>query len=195
MGRGGERSGAGRPAHKARADRCLSIDVRRFQREKVLREGVPGGWAWKNSETGLEKASIGFRVCASTLHLDFAINGTPVAQRLPLVTTACHFGGERTWFRCPCCARRVAVVYMRWRRFACRRCNQIAYQSQCEDACGRSWIKQSRAEAKLGPNWQRPKGMKRRTYQQLWDTVTECEMMRDRWLEQHALRLFPGLYG
>jgi hypothetical protein len=134
-------------------------------------------------------------VADSTLHLDFACNGKPVVQRLRLETTACHFGGERTWFRCPCCARRVALVYIRWSRFACRRCNQIAYRSQSEDACGRSWIKQSRVEARLAPNWQRPAGMRKTTYTRLMATVMECEAIRDEWIERHALRLFPGLWA
>jgi hypothetical protein len=195
MGRGGERFGAGRPGKSAKANHCRSIDVRRLQRDDLLQDGVRVVWAWKNAETGATVASIGFRALDSILQLDFVTDGTPVAQRLPLTMTRCNFGGERVWFRCPCCSGRVAVVYLRWRRFACRRCNRIAYPSQSADACGRSWIKQSRAETKLGPNRRRPKGMRHATYRRLWATIMECETSRDEWIERHALRLFPGLWG
>src|SRR5262245_25170010 len=61
-----------------------------------------------------------------------------VEQRVALTWTACHLGGRRPWFSCPaytagrCCGRRVAVLYLAGKLFACRRCHGLAYESQQE---------------------------------------------------------------
>jgi hypothetical protein len=48
-----------------------------------------------------------------------------------LVTTRPHFGGQRRWFACPGCDRRVAILYRpvpgaAWR---CRACHRLSYRS------------------------------------------------------------------
>jgi hypothetical protein len=58
--------------------------------------------------------------------------------RIALTTTPCFFGGERFWFSCPFqrngsqCERRVGVLYMGERYFGCRKCLNLAYESQQE---------------------------------------------------------------
>lgn len=192
MARGGMRYGAGRPGHKIKNNQCLSLDVRRLKRAGMLAEGADRAWVWRNSETGERTASIGCNVAHGRLALDFTCNGAPIAQRVGLTRTACHKGGARAWFVCPCCERRVAVLFFRWKRFACRHCNQVAYRSQSEDACGRAWLRQSRIEEKLGPDWQRPKHMHHATYERLWQAVVDCEQVRDEWIAGMVSRLLPG---
>src|SRR4051812_39674498 len=46
---------------------------------------------------------------------------------LALDWTACHYGGTRPWLRCPRCARRVAVLYVRYAVFLCRHCARLPY--------------------------------------------------------------------
>lgn len=46
-----------------------------------------------------------------------------------LTTTTPRFGGLRYWFLCPRCGRRVGKLY-HVERWACRRCHNLAYQSQ-----------------------------------------------------------------
>lgn len=46
-----------------------------------------------------------------------------------LTTTTPRFGGLRYWFLCPRCGRRVGKLYYA-HRWACRRCLNLAYQSQ-----------------------------------------------------------------
>ena len=49
-------------------------------------------------------------------------------QRVPILWTACHFGGRRPWYRCAVYSngqyrgRRVAVLYGAGDLFACRHC-------------------------------------------------------------------------
>ena len=46
-----------------------------------------------------------------------------------LTSTTPRFGGLRYWFLCPRCGRRVGKLY-HVERWACRRCHNLAYQSQ-----------------------------------------------------------------
>ncbi len=56
--------------------------------------------------------------------------------RIPLTTTPCHFGGKRYWFICPWyvngqyCGRRVGVLFMSGKHFACRHCHNLSYNSR-----------------------------------------------------------------
>lgn len=55
---------------------------------------------------------------------------------IPLTATACNYGGERFWFRCPytrnqlTCYARVANLYLVSGIFRCRMCADLAYRSQ-----------------------------------------------------------------
>jgi hypothetical protein len=178
MPRGGHRYGAGRPGWKAKAEQSFPLDVRRMHQTGVLREGYAGGWRWSNSDDET-LGRISFRAEANGLTLSYAVDGVSCRQFVPVAHTACHFGGTRPWFRCPVGGERVAVLYVRGDRFACRRCNHIVYSSQSDDLSGRAWRKQSKLERRLGDDWARPKGMHRVTYERLLSKVWECEMVRD----------------
>lgn len=179
MGRGGSRYGAGRPATHVKAEHCRRIDVRRWHREGVLQAGRAGSWQWTNAETGERVATIGYRSDGSSVALNYSIDGRDCSQRVWLSHSACNYGGKRPWFTCPVRGERVAVLYQRAGRFACRHCQRISYSSQSDDLCGRTWRRQAKAEAKLGPNWARPKGMHERTWQRLLEQIWDCESRRD----------------
>lgn len=179
MGKGGMRWGAGRPAHKGKAEACLRLDVPHLKRRGALRPGASGSWSWTNSSTGEHSGSIGYRTEGQTLVLSYSANGEPRTQRVPILRTSCNYGGVRPWLGCPHCGGRVGVIYFRRGGFYCRKCAQVAYYSQSEDECGRSWRRQQKAEAKLGENWQRPKGMHHATRERLLQTIWECEERRD----------------
>ncbi len=48
-----------------------------------------------------------------------------------IVLTTAHLGGYRKWFACPCCRRRVAILYIPpgGAAFACRTCYRLIYFS------------------------------------------------------------------
>lgn len=179
MGTGGMRCGAGRPGWHLKAEHCRSIDARRWAREGILRDGRCGGWVWSDPDTGQRLASISYSVGADAVTLSYSMGDSPMRQRVPILTTGCNYGGQRYWFGCPTCGRRVAVLYMRNRGFACRKCNRIAYASQSEDELGRTWRKQAKQERLLGETWQRPKGMHQATYERLLAAIWDCEERRD----------------
>ncbi len=110
MGTGGTRYGAGRPAWKAKAEHCRSVDVRRFAAENMLRDGA-WTWQWCDPDTGDVRSSITVYGRSDRITLAFSIEGTPLRTELPILRTACNYGGSRPWFACPCCGRRVALVF------------------------------------------------------------------------------------
>ena len=196
MGTGGSRYGAGRPASHVKAEHCKKLDVRRWQREGVLKPGRSGSWQWTNRETGEQVGSIGYRVDDGCVRLDYSIDGKPSGQTVRLSHSACNYGGARPWFICPIRGERVAVLYLRAGRFACRHCQRIAYASQSGDAIDRTWGKQAKAEAKLGEHWRRTKGMHKTTHERLLSIIWDCEEWRDAALADHLamlMRRYPVL--
>lgn len=193
MGKGGSRSGAGRPAYHVKVEHCRRIEAGRWAKEGIFNTGRSGGWAWKDADTGETLASIGYRGQGRSVVLNFAVNGQPVTQHIAELRTACNYGGSRSWFACPRCSRRVGVLFLRAAAgFMCRHCGRVAYSSQAEDEMGRSWRKQHKAEAKLVEGWSRPKGMHRATREKLLAVIFDCEERREAALYEFMRHRFPG---
>ena len=111
--------------------------------------------------------------------MTYTLDGVPKAQHVPLLHTACNYGGSRPWFACPACARRVGVIFLRRGGFYCRSCARVGYYSQSEDGLGRVWRRQAKVEARLGEDLARPKGMHHATYARLLEVVNQCELVRE----------------
>jgi hypothetical protein len=188
MGSGGMRYGAGRPGWHGKVEHHRSIDVRRFQRENMLRLGS-WSWQWSDVVTGEVKSSISIWGDDHQITLRYTIDGRNVSEPIAITRTACHYGNTRAWFMCPRCTGRVAKLYLRGGRFACRKCQKLVYGSQSEDMMGRAWRLQQRLEARLGPNWSRLKGMHRSTLEKLHAGIYECEQLREDALAQFMSRL------
>ena len=99
--------------------------------------------------------------------------------------TACRFGGQRVWFLCPYCDRRVAILYG-GNIFACRRCHQLVYPSQRETKGEVAMRRADDVRQKLG--WclglangkgDKPKGMHWKTFRQLIAKHDELAQMVD----------------
>lgn len=192
MGTGGMRYGAGRPGWHVKAEHCSRIDARRWAREGLFEAYRFGSWVWRDAETDEVTAQIGYRGEGGAISLNFTVNGDPVRQFIRELRTPCNFGGSRSWFACPRCARRVAVLFLRGNAgFVCRHCGRVAYGSQSDDDMGRAWRKQRRAEGKLGSGWARPKGMHATTRARLMGVILECEQRRDEALFWFMERHFP----
>lgn len=194
MAKGGCRFGAGRACMTPMVEHCWQLDVRRLHREDMLRPGL-WGWYWSNAVTGKVLASIGIRggVDCITLEYTDTADGRGIAKRVQIERTACNYGNSRPWFRCPLCDGRVALLYLRRNGFACRKCEHLAYRSQSEDAIGRTWLKQTKLERRLGENWERPKGMHRKTHDRLLRRIWDCEGCREDAVASYLARLgWPG---
>lgn len=179
MARGGWRWGAGRPGWHVKAENCLRLDVRDLERRKLIGAGT-FAWTWRRSDTGEETGSISVIADRSdSLTLRYVTSGKTVSDTIEIERTPCHYGGARPWFRCPRCSRRCAVVYLRAGWFKCRTCARVVYSSQAEDVIGRTWRRQRKIEARLGPDWTRPKGMHHRTRAALLERIFDCEAQRE----------------
>jgi len=88
--------------------------------------------------------------------------------------TRCNYGGERLWFLCPDCGRRIAVLYLGGPRFLCRHCYHLPYASQHESYSDRMMRKARKIRERLGasnnlfePVWDKPKGMHWNTFERM----------------------------
>ena len=65
-------------------------------------------------------------------HLQVGVPGTQVDLDVRLLTTRQALGGERRWFACPNCSRRVGCLYAPGitEPFWCRQCHNLLYDSQ-----------------------------------------------------------------
>ena len=122
-----------------------TLDVRALHRAGVLVPGWSGGWHWTRRREKV--ADINIQVEGKhRLRLRYRVTtrGEAEARDYPLAVTwtPCHLGGVRPWFLCPCCSRRVAILYG-GAGFACRHCRSLNYASQQaskrDRAADRSW--------------------------------------------------------
>jgi hypothetical protein len=162
--------------HKC-TDELLALDIRRLTREGHLGEGRMSWDSWGN-RSGVN----------TTLHTSVRPDGLWVEWRtrargestwhafnrlLTLERTAMHLGGERVWWHCPRCDKRVAMLYG-GRELACRHCRGLTYRCRNETREDSASRQANKLRRKLG--WPvgilndiggRPKGMHERTYLRL----------------------------
>lgn len=192
MGAGGMRFGAGRPSHKVKAEHLQRVEIGRWHRGGYLRAGQSFTWSWHRGDE--PTGSIGVLVHGTdSLALQYMVGSDDQrrdgSQTIRLAHTACNYGKSRPWFVCPVCQCRAGVLYMRAGRFACRRCQRVAYASQSCDLLDRLWRKQTKIEVRLEKHWQRPKGMRHKTYARLMNVLLHCESAREDEFAQFAARL------
>ncbi len=154
-----------------------SIDVRCWQREGLLEFGRRFRWVWLVD--GEETGSVSVEVKRSSVVLDYrhSSNDKPwqeVRESIYLDYTSCNYGGWRTWFRCPCCNRRVALLYLAGPHFLCRHCYRLPYPSQGDGREERLRRVARKIRKRLGASMDltddylpRPKGMHRATFKRL----------------------------
>lgn len=151
------------------------LDVRALHRAGALVPGWRGGWCWYRR--GAKAADINIEVGESSIRLRYT--ATSHGERkdydytVMLTRTGCNYGGARLWFLCPCCGRRVAILYG-GAMFACRRCYRLAYEVQREDDMDRIARRADAIRDRLGweagilnPDGWKPKGMHWRTFWRL----------------------------
>jgi hypothetical protein len=185
MGRGGCRVGAGRPGWRPCADDLVRVDVRELHQVDLFEEPDRG-------RVRIAEALRGFTFDGRQLTLDVPMDGGTRRLTIQITWTRCHFGGQRPWFQCGQCARRVAVLFVLHRQFECRLCANVSYRSQRLDAIDRSWKRQRKTQRRLDPAGERPRGMHRKTYDDSLREIRRCEKLRildlTRWLGRRRLR-------
>lgn len=127
--------GSGRRVQKKRTvESCKSLDTKQLLDYGVLKDHG-GAWAYGSLSWTLGGETTGnvsyyANVAEKVFRLVYTVNGTPVDYRVTLRSTPVHFGGERWWFACPTCGRRVRKLYLaKPPYFECRQCNGLTYHS------------------------------------------------------------------
>lgn len=180
--------GSGRRWHvdpKDTTDNYRSIDVRRWNRDGLLKPPQSFSWAW--SRRGEKVASIGVRTETDRVILIYRHRRRGEDWKdencaVSLDWTACHLGGQRPWFLCPDCGRRVAILYM-GAIPTCRHCFRLAFPCQREPKNERAARRADKIRERLGwgPGFIgiKPKGMHWRTFERL--TAEYDAFMQEAW--------------
>jgi len=167
---------SGRRGGKDCTDDMRRIDVRRLHRDGYLKQGMAYGWQW--TRHGETVASINLSVQADRVtftyrHRAGGGNWQDVHCAVWLDRTSCTYGGTRAWWRCPCCGRRVAILYI-GKAPACRHCYRLAYRCERESTDDRATRQANKLRDRLGwepgilnDNGPKPKGMHWRTFERL----------------------------
>ena len=140
---------SGRVGWRAMCEHLLSIDVRRWARGNYLFSGY---FSWQWTRDGERTGSISVWGHGDRIELDYNKDGEKYRYPVHLTYTPCHLGGSRVWFRCPSisCRQRAAKLYLGSRYFACRRCYNLAYQSQSYSPYDRALMQAGKIRKRLG---------------------------------------------
>ena len=143
-------------------DDVPQLDIRRLDKGVLRRPGTIC------IAMGGDRVRYQFTVHADRLHV------TSHRLTVYLDRTACHYGGERLWFKCPACSTRVAVLYDVNQTFRCRQCHGIVHQSKRENEADRALRKALKVRDRLRapsdlsePIYHKPKGMHWKTFERL----------------------------
>ena len=191
------------------------IDVRKWDREKLLEPNSEFNWYWRNEESLVTSVSVEVKPALLILRYEVLVpdekpEGKEHRQlRIGLGSSSCNYGGRRLWFFCPGgeCNQRVAILYLENGAFVCRACASLNYECKRLDRPNRALRQILKIRAKLGggatvtdPFPKRPKGMRVTTYQKLKVRVGELELKWDpsgllRSIKREAPGLDPDIYS
>lgn len=148
---------------QALTDQYQGLDVRQMRRD---------GWLISNTRVTFQ-SDYGTRIL-SIYDDRLLVQEGGACLSISLIWRPCNLGGKRPVLLCPDCAQPAYILYHRWWAYSCRRCAQLSYASQYENAYLRSISRANRTRAKIDsrntlmfPIPAKPKGMHEKTYQRL----------------------------
>ena len=153
------------------------IDIRWLKKKGYIRPGATGSLSWSRGDE--KTGSIAFRMengrmILSYRHRPHGGEWESIEQTVSFDHTPCNYGGQRKWFLCPRCWRRVALLYGAGKYFFCRHCYHLTYSSQQESRPDRLMRKARKIRARLGAGDDfmesilfKPKNMHQKTFDRL----------------------------
>jgi hypothetical protein len=184
---------------KAKTSTLFRIDIKDFRRSSGLKPGARGEVEWRRQ--GALVGSLTYEIKSDRVMLEYEHQSPEKEAQLVIETiwldhTPCNYGGKRAWFSCPQCCRRVAVLFRVDRRFRCRKCHKLTYQTQSWDQLDRSGHKVRNIRVQLGGSGglgdafpPKPVGMHLRTYFTLMQKAVNAERKFWTLLEEKLDRL------
>ena len=203
--------GSGRYGGRPIVEDALALDLAVLLRKKLISTGstVASSLHWRNTRTGAETASIGYRCTmtaeAGIFSAEYAVTRfgerTQVSLSIGLVSTPQPLGGRRWWWVCPVTGRRAAKLFKPpgGDRFASRQAWGLAYRSQREApfdrACSRAWGLRGRLgiEDGIGDWLPRPRGMREARWARELARIEAADTIVDAQLASFVERL-PAIY-
>ena len=153
------------------------IDIRWLKKHGYLYQNSFGSLSW--SRRGEQTGSIRYRMEEYRMILNYRHRPhggewEDVEQDISFDRTQCNYGGYRTWFLCPRCWKRVALLYGAGKYFLCRHCYDLTYASQQESKPDRLMRKARKIRERLGASDNlsesilfKPKNMHQKTFDRL----------------------------
>lgn len=177
---------------KTTCEACPQIDISRWHRSGRFRPGASFTTTWSRPVAGSLFLTV--QVQPSVLKLTHTWcsddhSPEPVEQTVSLDAAPCRFGGYRTWFRCPACHHRAAILYFAGcpGLFACRRCHDLTYAAQTDGPQFRGLRRANRLRVRLGgqpgmdfPIPDKPSHMHRATYATMVEMIQRLEAAVER---------------
>ena len=183
---------------KTTTDQVKRIDIRFMKKQGLLKPNMAGTLHW--SVRSEPSGSIRYTCYIDYLQLSFRHRNRggewqPVEQHIPFDRTACNFGGERLWFLCPNCSKRVGLLYGVGKLFLCRHCYELPYSSQNSGHMDNLIEQKHRLGERIfehyeyGEGWGKKKGMHWSTFNRLH---TKYERYEQQWCKG-ILQRFPDI--
>lgn len=130
---------------KQEADGLKQVNVSFLKKHGYFRDGWHSGtitWSRNGEETG--NISVQSSISEYEQYVRFIYTQTDrytdeknnFDYKITFSATPCYFGGKRYWFICSAskdgiyCGRRVGVLYLSGKYFACRHCYDLTYNSR-----------------------------------------------------------------
>jgi hypothetical protein len=190
---GGNGSGSWfRHGSKQAIDLMLRIDICYLKNRHMLETGRYNlTWCSGHDGEPIGSATINVlsgkgMVVSYMLENDSNGNMEEVNKVVRLTQTACTFGGQRQWFLCPYCYRRVGVVVLCSSMVACRHCLNLTYSSQNENLSYRALRKRDKIGDRIGINSPfdvydvtKPKGMHWKTFHRLRNDYEQADKLSE----------------
>jgi hypothetical protein len=176
------------------------LDIRWLHRSGYL-TAYPHSVTWHQGKHRTGAISLSLQPEGLVLEYCYRANGVDwesVREVITLYWTPCYYGGNRLWFLCPSCQRRVAILCCRGKWFLCRHCYRLPYASQCESALDRKYRRMRKIRDRLGAShtltesvwsWQKPKGMHWQTWERLCEQERMVDMALGQLMDARLLRL------
>jgi hypothetical protein len=200
--------GSGRSGGRLTTENGLTLSLSKLLRDQLFRPGSVcySSIIWTNTTTGERVGSIGYEAHlgqeSGRVRLHYTTTRWDGERResdywIQLATTAQPFGGRRWWFVCPRTGRRAAKLYLPNGAFtfASREAYRLAYRCQREAPHDRALRRAFKLRDKLGAKGgigdyvEKPKWMRRRTYERAMARIDKAEEVVD----AHTARLLHRL--
>lgn len=165
------------------------IDIRWLKKQNYLQPGTSGSLSWSCNGESSGYINYVMEQDKMILQYRYRIRGeewSDVEETVKFDRTPCNFGGDRKWFLCPRCFKRIAILYGAGKYFLCRHCYDLTYDSCNTNSIQRIFDKATKLKEQLGgragmayPIPDKPKGMHWKTYYRIRKEILRLECAGD----------------